>query len=100
MKIDRSPTGKIIQAIKGYKAFIPNELLPDLKWDDRVVGLYQEQIICLESLPAKEIDKILLGIEKRIPDVMDYSAHVSRIAKIQIELNSPQMVENYFRNRN
>jgi len=38
MEIQRSPAGKIVKLLKGYKAFVPNLLPPNLEWDNRVVA--------------------------------------------------------------
>ena len=37
MDIEQSPSGQIIKASTGYKAFIPAALPPKLEWDDALV---------------------------------------------------------------
>ena len=36
MNIKKSPSGKVIKTLKGYKAFIPNPLPPKVEWDAHV----------------------------------------------------------------
>lgn len=38
MKIDQSPTGKVIHTTSGYRAFIPNPLPPSFKWSTALVN--------------------------------------------------------------
>lgn len=37
MDIKESSSGKIVLSPKGYKAFLPNSLPPDIKWDNQIV---------------------------------------------------------------
>ena len=38
MDVEKSPTGKVIQSPKGYKAFLPNPLPPNIEWSNRIVA--------------------------------------------------------------
>ena len=38
MDITKSPTGQIVKSPKGYNAFVPHNLPPELRWDNAVVN--------------------------------------------------------------
>jgi len=38
MKIKKSPSGRVLKTLKGYSAFIPNPLPPDLEWNAELVN--------------------------------------------------------------
>jgi hypothetical protein len=43
MDIEQSPSGQIIKASTGYKAFIPAALPPKLEWDDVPASFIKKQ---------------------------------------------------------
>lgn len=45
-----SPSGKLIRAIGGYRAFVPNPLPPKLEWDDALVSFKSRADIALGTL--------------------------------------------------
>ncbi len=45
-----SPSGKLIRAVGGYQAFVPNPLPPKLEWDNTVVSLISKADLALGTL--------------------------------------------------
>jgi len=45
-----SPSGKLVRAVGGYRAFVPNPLPPKLDWDNPLVSLISRADIALGTL--------------------------------------------------
>ena len=45
-----SPSGRLIRATGGYRAFVPNPLSPRLDWDDDLVSILSKADIALGTL--------------------------------------------------
>ena len=45
-----SPSGRLIRAVSGYRAFVPNPLLPKLDWDNPLVSLISKANLALGTL--------------------------------------------------
>ena len=50
MLFKNSPSGKLIRATGGYRAFVPNPLPPRLDWDDDLVSILSKADIALGTL--------------------------------------------------
>ena len=46
----KSPSGKLVRARGGYRAFVPNPLPPELDWDDSLVSVMSRADIALGTL--------------------------------------------------
>lgn len=46
----KSPSGRLVRAIEGYRAFVPNALPPKLDWSDALVSLTSKADIALGTL--------------------------------------------------
>lgn len=57
MDIHHSTSGKVIKTIKGYSAFVPNPLPPNIAWDDRLVNSLSRADYLLGKL-AREGSKL------------------------------------------
>src|SRR5690242_14898971 len=57
MNIEQSPAGKIIKSPKGYNAFLPLNLPPELKWNNTIVNSLSRADFLLGKL-AREGSKL------------------------------------------
>lgn len=57
MDIEQSPAGKIVKSSKGYKAFIPNPLPPEIEWNNQIVSALSRADFLLGKL-AREGNKL------------------------------------------
>jgi Fic family protein len=57
MKFTHSPSGQVIKTIKGYSAFVPNPLPPEIQWDNDLVNSLSRADHVLGML-AREGDKL------------------------------------------
>lgn len=49
-KFQNSPAGRLVRAINGYFAFVPNPLPPELEWDNALVSLTSRADLALGTL--------------------------------------------------
>ncbi len=57
MDIEQSPAGKVLKSPKGFKAFLPNSLPPEILWNNQVVGALSRADFLLGKL-AREGNKL------------------------------------------
>ena len=55
MDISKSPSGEIINHTKGYKAYIPNKLPPNLKWNNNVLNSLSRAGYVLQLIASFEL---------------------------------------------
>ena len=56
MDIEQSSAGKILQSPKGYKAFLPYPLPPNIEWNNRLVAALSRADFLLGKLAREGVD--------------------------------------------